>query len=83
MEVILCHSCAVEHATDNVGVQCSKHGFVPLQTECSKYSPTREKRLEDALRELCDVTLHPSAFTGTCPETLRIALKNALMLLGK
>lgn len=50
----LCPTCAIEHATDNVRVECSKRGFVQPQTECEKYNPTREKRLEDALRELCE-----------------------------
>jgi hypothetical protein len=79
MEVTLCQTCAVEHATDTLGVQCSKRGLKYIQTECQHYKPTREKLLEDALRGLVD------ALYGNRKLTKRAlnAFDHAFVLLGK
>lgn len=53
----LCHTCKVEHATDKVRVHCTKCNTISgtgFPDTCVHYQPTREKQLEDALRELCD-----------------------------
>jgi len=75
----LCSTCSVEHATDNVRVECSKRGILPIQTECQQYKPTREKLLEDALRGLVD------ALYGNRKLTKRAlnAFDHAFVLLGK
>lgn len=75
----LCHACSVEHATDNIRVECSKRGFVQPQTECQQYKPTREVQLEKALRGLVD------ALYGNRKLTKRAlnAFDHAFVLLGK
>lgn len=51
--VSLCPTCAVEHATDDNFVECSKMGRHGLPVgSCSKHTKTREKQLEDLLRNL-------------------------------
>jgi hypothetical protein len=77
---LLCPTCSVEHATDNVRVECSKRGFVQPQIECPQYKPTREKRLEDALRELCE------ALDGTTTDggiRVHVAIERACELIPR
>lgn len=52
----LCHTCKVEHATDDLGVHCTGCKVIGtgFPVACDHYKPTREKQLEDALRELCE-----------------------------
>lgn len=52
MTSLLCPACAVEHATDNTGTQCTAVPKSQQVDDCPKYRPTREKLLEDALRAL-------------------------------
>jgi hypothetical protein len=81
----LCHTCAVEHATDKLGIQCSKRGLKYPQNECAHYKPTREKRLEDALRkvvnELDGIKLSSSDTVALL--SAHDSLRQAQELLGK